>query len=68
METARKLNYFPAKHGISQHYSPRQIVHQEKLDFKKHCQYYLGQYVQAHEEHEPRNTQRARTIEALYCT
>ena len=66
METARKLNYFPAKHGISQHYSPRQIVHQEKLDFKKHCQYYLGQYVQAHDEHDPRNTQQARTIEALY--
>ena len=66
METARKLNYFPAKYGISQHYSPRQIVHQEKLDFKQHCQYYLGQYVQAHEDHEPRNTQQARTIEALY--
>ena len=31
LESARKLNYFPNKHGISPHYSPRQIVHQQTL-------------------------------------
>ena len=65
METVRKLNYFPAKCGISQHYSPQQIMHQEKLNYKQHCRYYLGQYVQAHNKHDPRNTQQARTINAF---
>ena len=46
MESARKVNYFPAKHGISRYYSPRQIMHRTTLDYTKHCQYALGQYVQ----------------------
>ena len=41
-EAARKLNYFPAKHSISQHYSPRMIVHKENMNFDKHCRFALG--------------------------
>ena len=40
-EASRKLNFFPAKHQISKHYSPRMILHQENIDFD--CQ-----YVQSH--------------------
>jgi hypothetical protein len=32
------LNFFPAKNGFSQYYSPRMILHQQNLDYDKHCQ------------------------------
>ena len=66
MESAKKLNFFPNKCGISQYYSPRQIVHREALDYDRHCRYPIGQYVQAHDNPNPTNTQAARTIDALY--
>jgi hypothetical protein len=31
-DSAKKLNFFPAKNGISQYYSPRMILHQQNLD------------------------------------
>ena len=65
-ESARKLNYFPNPNGISKYYSPRQIIHRETLDYKAHCQYALGSYVQAHTEPTPSNTQAPRTIDAIY--
>jgi hypothetical protein len=37
-DSAKKLNFFPAKNGISQYYSPRMILHQRNLDYDKHCQ------------------------------
>ena len=64
MESARKVNYFPAMHGISRHYSPRQIMHRTTLDYTKHCRFALGQYVQAHEDNDPSNTQAPRTQDA----
>jgi hypothetical protein len=48
-DSAKKLNFFPAKSGISQYYSPRMILHQQNLDYDKHCQYAFGTYIQAHE-------------------
>jgi hypothetical protein len=30
-DSAKKLNFFPAKHGISQYYSPCMILHQQNL-------------------------------------
>ena len=65
-ESARKLNFFPAKHGISSHYSPRQIVHRQTLDANHHCRFALGAYVQAHDEPDPSNTQAPRTLDAIY--
>jgi hypothetical protein len=50
MEAAKQLNFFPAKHGISQQYSPRMILHQKHLDYSKNCRYTFGTYVQAHDE------------------
>ena len=37
MESAKKLNFFPPKGGVSQYYSPRMLLHQKKLDYFKHC-------------------------------
>ena len=65
-ESARKLNYFPSKHGISAHYSPRMILHREILDYDKHCKYGLGDYVQAHKILTPSNRQDPRTIDGIY--
>ena len=40
-ESAKKLNYFPAKEGVSKYYNPRMILHQENLDFERHYKYVL---------------------------
>ena len=34
MEAPRKMNYFPARYGVSKHYSPRMIVHKENIDYE----------------------------------
>ena len=41
-DSTKKLNFFPAKNGISQYYSPHMILHQQNLDYDKHCQYAFG--------------------------
>jgi hypothetical protein len=61
MERAKKLNFFPPKGGISPFYSPRMILHQQALDYAKHCSIPFGSYVQAHTEPDPLNTQLPRT-------
>ena len=65
-EAARKLNFFPAKHGVSKHYSPRMILHQENLDYAKHGLYTFGEYVLGHNEPTPLNTQKARALDCIY--
>jgi hypothetical protein len=50
MDSAKKLNFFPAKHGISEYYSPRMILHQRNLDYTKNCKFTFGTYVQAHDK------------------
>jgi hypothetical protein len=65
-DSAKKLNFFPAKNGISQYYSPRMILHQRNLDYDKHCQYAFGTYVQAHDEPDPSNTNAPRTLDCIY--
>ena len=57
VESTRKLNFFPNKHGVSKHFSPRMILHQENLDYDRHCVYIFGEYIQAHDEPDPKNTQ-----------
>ena len=36
-ESAKKLNFFPAKYGVSKYYSPRMIIHQRNLEYTKNC-------------------------------
>ena len=65
-EAARKLNYFSAKHSISQHYSPRMIVHKENIYFDKHCKFVHRYYVQAHDEQLITNNNVPRSLDCLY--
>jgi hypothetical protein len=65
-DSAKKLNFFPAKNGISQYYSPRMILHQQNLDYDKHCRYAFGTYVQAHDEPNPSNTNAPHTLDCIY--
>ena len=50
METTAKLNYFPAKGGCSNYFSPREILCHVKLDYKNHCSMPLLSYVLTHNE------------------
>jgi hypothetical protein len=65
-ESAKKMNFFPAKNGISPYYSPRMILHQRNLDYARHCQYTFGTYVQAHEEPVFSNTNAPRSLDCIY--
>jgi len=68
-EATKKLNYVPAKHGISKYYSPRMIVHKTGLDYKKHCIFATGSYVQAnHDDANRKNTTAPRTLDGIYLT
>jgi hypothetical protein len=66
MESAKKLNFFPPKGGVSPYYSPRMIMHHEHIDYHKHCLNPFGSYVQAHQEPSPTNTQHPRTLDCIY--
>jgi hypothetical protein len=55
MDSAKKLNFFPAKHRISEYYSPRMILHQKNFDYTKNCKFTFGTYVQAHNKPSPTN-------------
>ena len=66
MECTKKLNFFPPKGGISKYYSPREILHHQKLDYGKHCTIPQFSYVQAHDEPNPTNSQAPRSIDCIY--
>ena len=57
------LNSLPQKNGLHGELSPRTIVTGQKLDFKRHCRFQFGEYVQTHEEHD--NSMSPRTVGAL---
>ena len=45
LESARKTNIFPEKHGVPKYYSPRMIVCQENVDYEKHLKITFGTHV-----------------------
>ena len=57
------LNSVTQKNGLASELSPRTIVTGQKLDFKRHCRFQFGRYVQTHEEHN--NSMSPRTVGAL---
>ena len=59
------MNFYPAKEGISEHYSPHTIVNRRPVDMKKECVAEIGSYVQAH-GHATSNNQSTRTIDGIY--
>jgi hypothetical protein len=66
MESTKKLNFFPPSNGLCPYYSPRMIIHQENLDFHKHCMIPFGTYIQAHNEPANLNSQHPRTLNCVY--
>ena len=57
------LNAFPAVGGASQDLSPRTILTGQQVDYKRHCHYQFGEYMQTHEEHN--NSMNPRTVGAI---
>ena len=57
------LNAFPPLGGASRDLSPRTILTGQKVDYKRHCRFQFGDYVQTHEEHD--NSMNPRTVSAL---
>jgi hypothetical protein len=52
------LNSLPAAAGVSDKYSPWEIVLGRKLNFEKHCKTTFGSYVKAHDNPTITNTMR----------
>jgi hypothetical protein len=44
------INSFPVRLGISEKWSPRELVSQMKLDAKLHCRAPFGSYCETHED------------------
>ena len=55
------VNAVPAAEGISQVFSPREIVTQRKFDFKKDCEALFGSYVEASTDAIVTNDMKSRT-------
>ena len=66
METASKLNYFPAKGGCSNYFSLREILHHVKLDYKKHCSVPLLSYVLTHDKPTLANTVCVHALDCIF--
>ena len=66
MKTAVKLNYFSAKGGCSNNFSPREILHHVKLNNKKHRFVPLLGYVLTHVKSSLTNTFYAHALDCLF--
>jgi len=57
------MNSYVDKQGISDEYSPRELILRWQLDWKQHCKYQFGAYGQAYDEPDTNvtNTQQARS-------
>ena len=61
----RVANYYPAKGGLSVHYSPEMILKKRMVDASKEFVAEVGSYVHGY-GHDTRSTTDARTIEGIY--
>ena len=66
MECARKLKLFPPKGVVSKYCSPREILHQQKLDFHKQCSIPQISYVQLYDESYPSNSQAPQSLDFIH--
>ena len=65
IEATTRLNFFVNVNGI-EHYSPRQLLKEPKVDYGKHCQIPIFSFVQAPHEATVYNSQQPRTLDCLY--
>jgi hypothetical protein len=59
------LNAFPVKSGISQTFSPRELLLRWRLDYKKHCRVLPGTYCEVHDKPVPTNMMAPRTHKVI---
>ncbi|KAL7464347.1 hypothetical protein ACHAXS_004676 [Conticribra weissflogii] len=59
------LNAFPAKNGISNTVSPKEIVTRQQVDYNKHCKAEFGCYCEVFDDPTPSNTLTPRTQPAI---
>ena len=60
------LNVMPAKTGISDTISPREIVMRHRIDWNKHCTGEFGKYMEAHSDLDVTNNNKLRTFAGIY--
>ncbi len=60
------INSLPAATGVSDKYSPWEVVLSCKLNFKKHCKTTFGSYVKAHDDPTITNTMRPQTFPGIF--
>ena len=59
------LNAFPAKSGVSETFSPREILLRWRMDAKNHCIVLPGSYCEVHDEPNPTNNTVSRTHKGI---
>ena len=59
------INAVPAENGISEKFSPREIITGPKIDMKKDCKAVFGAYVEASTDADVTNTMADRTHSCL---
>ena len=59
------LNAFLVKSGVSETFSPREILLRWRMDAKKHCRVLPGSYCELHDEPSPSDTTVSRTHEGI---
>ena len=60
-----RMNSFPVKSGISEKWSPREIVSRHRLDTNLHCKVPFGAYCEVHVDLDITNTMEPRTRWAI---
>lgn len=64
--STEKFNLFPAKHGVTNYYSPETLVTRRTFDYKPHCKYEFGKYVHIDTYNDLLNDMTEKTLDAIY--
>ena len=59
------INAFPVKSGVSETFSPREILLRLRMDAKKNCRVLHGSYCEVHDDPNPTNTTVSRTHKGI---
>ncbi len=59
------FNNFPVSCGVSDRFSPIELILRHRLDYSYHCKALFGSYCKTHEEITPTNSMQSRTMPAI---
>jgi hypothetical protein len=59
------LNNFPVAGGVSDRFSPRELILRHSLDVKRHCRAPFGAYCETHEDNTPTNSMKTRGMPSI---